>query len=206
MSRLWIIGAGGHGCVLAELALRVGSWDSVGLLDDKQNRPALDIGLGVLGTSDMLESSQLPGDSFLVGLGDNRSRLNLLRSLNSTSSAVTLVAPEACIAPSCTLGPGSVVMPGAILQSGVSIGEGCILNSGCVVEHGVTLGDGVHVSPGACLGGDVSVGDCSWIGIGASVVHGVAIAADIVVGAGGVVVDSLSVSGTYAGVPVRRLS
>ena len=206
MGRLWIIGAGGHGCVLAELAHRMGAWNSIAFLDDYREQPALDLGFEITGDSGTLQSRSRSEDSFLIGLGENRRRLELFRCMRSVCSPTTLVAPEACVAPSCTIESGSVVMPGAILQAGVRIGEGCILNSGCVIEHGVTLGDGVHVAPGASIGGDATIGDCSWIGIGASVVHGVTISNDIVVGAGGVVAESLVQSGTYAGVPVRRLN
>ena len=206
MSRLWIIGAGGHGCALAELADRVGSWDSITFLDDQRVRPALDIGHEIAGKTHLLNCSTGSGDSFLVGLGENRIRLELLRTMRSSCSISTLIAPEACVSPSCAIGPGSVVMPGAILQTGVTIGEGCILNSGCIVEHGVTLGDGVHVAPGARIGGDVTIGECSWIGIGASVVHGVSMSEDILVGAGGVVVESITQPGRYVGVPARRLN
>ena len=205
MDQLLIIGAGGHGCVLAELAQRIGSWASIKLFDEHREQPALQIDLEVFGKSSAFKSAARPHDFFLVGLGENRRRLELLLSLRSFCQAATLVAPEAHVSPSCTIGTGTVIMPGAIVQTGVKIGEGCVLNSGCVVEHGVTLGDGVHVAPGACIGGDVTVGECSWIGIGASVVHGVSIASDVVVGAGGVVVESLSEAGTYAGVPTRRL-
>lgn len=205
MGRLFIIGAGGHGCVLVELAQRTGSWTSIALLDDQREQPALEIGIDVSGTSSELESLVHPGDCFLIALGDNHRRIQLLHSLRSTCSPATLLDPGAHLSPSSTIGAGSVVMPGAIVQPGAVVGEGCILNSGCIVEHGVTLGNGVHVAPGACIGGDVTIGDCSWIGIGASVVHGVSIAADVVVGAGGVVTESLSESGTYAGVPARPL-
>ena len=205
MGRLFIIGAGGHGCVLAELAQRTGSWASIALLDDQREQPALEIGIDVSGTTSEIESLVRPGDGFLIAVGDNRRRIELLHSLRSTCSPATLLDPAAHVSPSSTIGAGSVVMPGAIVQTGAVVGAGCILNSGCVVEHGVRLSDGVHVAPGACIGGDVQIGACSWIGIGASVVHGCTITDDVVVGAGGAVVESLVKPGTYAGVPARML-
>ncbi|MAJ45809.1 MAG: hypothetical protein CBC35_00645 [Planctomycetes bacterium TMED75] len=210
MSQLFIIGAGGHGCVLAELASKfVGDlradWTTVILLDDQRNRPALEIGIAVSGKSSELKTSVGTGDSFLIGLGNNRRRMQLLHTMRSSCAPATLVAPDAHVSPSCTIGPGTVVMPGAIVQTGATIGEGCILNSGCVIEHGVTLESGVHVAPGACIGGDVTIGECSLIGIGASVLNGNSISPDVVVGGGGVVTQSLHEPGTYVGVPTRPL-
>ena len=205
MGRLFIIGAGGHGCVLAELAQRTGSWASIALLDDQREQPALEIGIDVSGTTSEIESLVRPGDGFLIAVGDNRRRIELLHSLRSTCSPATLLDPAAHVSPSSTIGAGSVVMPGAIVQTGAVVGAGCILNSGCVIEHGVTLESGVHVAPGACIGGDVTIGECSLIGIGASVLNGNSISPDVVVGGGGVVTQSLHEPGTYVGVPTRPL-
>ncbi|MEE2680919.1 MAG: acetyltransferase [Planctomycetota bacterium] len=205
MGRLFIVGAGGHGQVLAELAGLSGRWESVLMLDDRDHQDRSVPDLPIVGSSADLAGLHRDGDSFLIGLGDNARRIELLRSFRRIAEPATIISPQAMLSPSCTIGIGTVVMPGAIVQTGAVVGEGCILNSGCIVEHGVTLADGVHMAPGASIGGESSIGALSWIGIGASIIHGVSIGSDVIVGAGAVVLESLESSGTYAGVPARRV-
>ena len=50
------------------------------------------------------------------------------------------------------------------------------------------------------------MGECTHIGIGACVRNNVRICKDCTIGAGAAVVRDLSVSGTYIGIPARRLT
>ena len=90
-------------------------------------------------------------------------------------------------------------MPNAVINAGAKIGEHCIINTGAIVEHDNILENYVHISVGAKLAGTVHVGRATWIGIGASVSNNLSICA------GAVVVKDITESGTYIGVPARRM-
>ena len=193
MKRLIIIGAGGHGRVVEDAS----NLDCV-FLDDN---PKLE---GVVGSIDQLNQIQKDGDMVVVAIGNNKTRMDILRKFDK---AITVIHPSAVISESSTVGCGTVVFANVVINPNSTIGRGCILNTSSTVDHDCILGDGVHISPGAHLGGNVVVGDCSWIGIGASVKHGVSIGKNVIVGAGAAVVKDIPDGVTVVGVPakVKRL-
>ncbi len=189
MSRLIIIGRGGHGRVASEIA----AVECVFLDDEQQS--------GVVGRIDDLDSIQREGDEVFVAIGDNKTRFEISQNV---SSLATLIHPTAVVSQSAIIGGGTIVCAGAIIQAGAEIGNGCIINTGATVDHDCKLGDCVHISPGAHLGGEVSVGCCTWIGINAAVIHGISIGERTMVGAGAAVVSDVASDVTVIGVPARE--
>ena len=190
MKRLIIIGAGGHGSVVADAA----NVNCV-FLDDDTSLP------NVIGTPSSLNDILVEGDGVVVAIGDNVLRNEMLAAIDN---AATVIHPTACVSPKATLGQGSVVLANAVVNVGATLGRGCIVNTGATVDHDCVLGKSVHVSPGANLGGNVRVGDCSWIGIGAAVKHEVTIGKHVVVGAGAAVINDVPDNTTVVGVPARE--
>ena len=76
MRRLFVIGAGGHGAVVADAADESGHWDEIGFLDDDESRDAV-LGFPVVGTTDKISSLAGAGAEFVVAVGNNRDRLDL---------------------------------------------------------------------------------------------------------------------------------
>lgn len=200
MNRLMIIGAGGHGKVIADSALKNGYTD-ISFIDD--NAKGVCMGFPIVGTSADLEALNDGGTDFVIGIGNNavRKRIAEKHSVNW----VTLIHPSAQLASWVTVGKGTVIMAGAIVNACAEIGDHCIINTCAVIEHDDALEDYVHVSPGVKLGGTVRVGELTHVGIGATVKNNVDICGNCVIGAGAVVVKNIEYNGTYVGVPVRKI-
>jgi sugar O-acyltransferase (sialic acid O-acetyltransferase NeuD family) len=211
MSRLLILGAGGHAKVVAETAIASGQYADVAFLDDRCSGPDLllsVLGYPVLGPLALaLETAHREQfASAAVAFGNAKARLNWIEQLDAAGYALpVLIHPTAWVSPSAQLGSGSVVFAQAAVQALVSIGVGSILNTGCSVDHDAQLADGVHICPGAHLAGEVQVGARTWIGIGASVIQQVRIGADVTVGAGAAVIRDLPDGVSAVGVPARVL-
>ena len=204
MRRLAILGASGHGKVVADAALAAG-WQVVAFYDDAWPVSSFQGPWEVVGrTAELLrDAAQLGGA--VVGIGDNAMRLAKQDELVGGGLVmVSVVHPAAVVSPLAVVGEGSVVFAGAVLNPFARLGRGCIVNTGASVDHDCELADGVHVSPGAHLGGGVRVGRASWIGIGASVKQDVVIGACVVVGAGAAVVNDIADALTVVGVPARK--
>ncbi len=198
-NRLIIVGAGGHGKVIADIALHIGYREIV-FVDDHAKGSCM--GFPIIGTSDILDTENDGQTDFVMAVGNNRIR-RLIAERHSVRWT-TLVHPGAHIATHVVLGQGTVVMAGAVINPCVTVGEHCIVNTCAVVEHDNVLADYVHISPNAALGGTVSVGAGTHIGIGATVKNNITICEDCTVGAGAVVVKDISVAGIYCGVPAKR--
>jgi len=205
MNRLLIIGAGGHGVVVAEAAADAGLWNEIQFLDDDVSANAV-LDFPVAGTVDQLNTLVDENSSVIVAIGDNRKRLSLCKEIAGRGlHLATVIHPNAWISPSATISPGTVVCAGAIVNARASLGLACIQNTGATVDHDCVIEAGAHISPGANLAGNVSVGECAWIGIGSAVNEGVQIGHDVIAGAGSAIVSDVSACETVGGVPAKRI-
>lgn len=203
MKRLAILGASGHGRVVADTAELCG-WESIIFYDDAYPGLALNGNWVVAGTSEDLMQHLATFDAVLVAIGHNRARLSKLEELLSRGASVaTLVHPTATISRYASVGKGSVVFGGVVVNAYAQIGMGCILNTLCSVDHDSVLARAVHVSPGAHLAGGVRVGEASWIGIGASIRQLIHIGDDVTIGAGAAVVRDVPDNIVAFGVPAH---
>ena len=196
LKKLIIIGASGHGKVIADIAVRNG-YEEIVFLDDDENVKEC-AGFPVIGKT--REALQLDGDK-IVAIGNPKIRERIQEDI---SGIVTLIHPDAVISRRVEIGEGSVIMAGAVVNTDVVIGKGCIINTAASVDHDCMLGDFVHVSVGSHLSGTVNVGKRTWIGAGATVSNNVNICGDCMIGAGAVVIKDIDKPGTYIGVPARE--
>lgn len=196
-----IIGAGGHGKVIADIAIRSGD-RVLGFLDDGKAGTQV-LGLPVLGpVSDYEQYSEA---AFIVAIGSANARRRVAQQLKNVRW-YTAIHPGATVsAADVTVGEGTAVMAGAVINPGAKIGCHCIVNTGAIVEHDNRICDFAHISVGAKLAGTVTVGENTWIGIGAVVSNNLSVCENCMIGAGAVVVKSITEPGTYAGVPARKI-
>lgn len=201
MNGLAILGASGHGKVVAEIAQLTG-WEEICFFDDAWPRKVNIGSWPVHGTTWNLLDALPKYDGVIIAIGDNALRWTKQEKLAyHGASLTTLVHPSSVISRGATLGPGTVVMAGAVVNVDTAVGPCAILNTGCTLDHDCRLDYAVHVSPGANLAGNVSVGPCSWIGLGASAIQGVSIGANVIIGAGAVVINDIPGGVTAKGVP-----
>lgn len=205
MKRLAILGASGHGKVVADTAECCG-WQAVEFFDDAWPELQKNGVWPVVGDTAALMRRLADFDGVLVAIGSNRIRHTKLLELRAAGAClVTLVHPSATVSRYAVIGEGAVVFAGVVVNAEARINLGGILNTGCSIDHDCLLGDAVHISPGARLAGGVQVGDLSWIGIGASVRQLVRIGERVMIGAGSAVVSDISNDVTVAGVPAKRM-
>lgn len=205
MNRLAILGASGHGKVVADCAEACG-WQQVVFFDDAWPEVSQNGHWPVAGTSEDLLAELASFAGVLVAIGSNSIRRDKLTMLEGEgASLITVVHPAAVVSQYAHIGTGSVVFAGAIVNADARLGSGSIINTGASIDHDCVLGECVHVSPGARLAGGVAVGDLSWIGIGAVVKQLVRIGESVIVGAGAAVVKDVGDSLTVIGVPARTV-
>ncbi|AOZ05350.1 acetyltransferase [Cupriavidus malaysiensis] len=205
MRKLALLGASGHGKVVADSALAAG-YSSIEFFDDAWPDRVRNGHWAISGDTEILLDALSDFDGVIVTIGDCSIRLAKTAAIRKAGGRLlTVIHPHACVSKFASLGDGSVVMAGAIVNADVTAGTATIINSGATVDHDCLLDDGVHISPGAHLAGNVIVGRCSWIGIGAAVKQGVTIGADVVVGAGAVVVSNISDHVIAVGCPASPL-
>ena len=172
MSDLLILGAGGHGRVVAETAELEGRWEKIVFLDDRIDTDMV-LGHRIIGKLDNYEQFANRYEYAIVCIGDNEKRLDLIQKLLKVGYKVTVIIhPSTSVSKYCDIGDGSVILAGAVINTNASIGKGCIINIGSCVDHDCVIGDGVHVCSGAVARSMCRVGGLSYIGAGACVKSG----------------------------------
>lgn len=198
--KLVIIGASGHGKVIADIALRNG-YGIIGFLDDNEKVKTI-LEFNVIGKIDEIDK-WADDCEFVIAIGNSSIRERIAETYNVKWA--TLVHPTVNIGLDVNIGEGTVVMANAVLNSSVTVGKHCIVNTGAIIEHDNVLEDYVHISPNATLAGTVYVGKKTHIGAGAIVRNNLSVAGEVTVGAGAVVVKDIDETGVYVGIPARRM-
>lgn len=203
--RLGILGASGHGKVVADAA-KLSGWDEVVFFDDAWPELLQNGAWAVVGDSDALLRGAKSLDGVVVAIGNNNIRQMKQRELTDLGLRfVSVIHPTACVSEHAVVGVGSVVFANAVINAFAEVGEGCIVNTGAVVEHDCVMGDFAHVSPNALLAGGVKVGSLAWVGGSASVRQLIKVGEGAVIGMGSVVTKDVQPGATVVGNPANPL-
>ena len=201
MKTLGIIGASGHGRVVADIAKKLG-YEKIIFFDDSKAGGHCSKYPIVGATQDIFRYNC----HAFVAIGNPGVRSRLMEQLEQEGKNVPiLIHPSAVVAEEAQLGAGTVVVAGAVVNPGVKIGKGCIINTCSSVDHDCMIEDYVHIAVGAHVAGTVCIGHHTWVGAGATISNNIAICADCMIGAGAVVSKHIKESGTYVGVPAKKI-
>lgn len=203
MKRLCIIGASGHGKVVANIAQKMGEYNEIFFLDDAVKGNCM--GFSVLGKTD-LAFSLLETIDIFIAIGNAEIRAKFLEALIGAGAQIPiLIHPNTSIGTNVSIGVGTVLMAGTIINPESKIGRGCVVNTASSVDHECVIDDYVHVAVGAHLCGNVKVGKYTWIGAGTTVRNNISICGQCTIGAGSVVLKDIEEPGIYVGVPAKRI-
>lgn len=162
--RLIIIGAGGHGQAVREVASALQKYfttdgkENIIFLDDRY-RAVIDkeqrYGTAVykiVGMCDKYQKYINQDTEFYPAFGDNKKRLEWEEKIvQAGGKLATIIHPTAYIAKSVVIKSGTVIFPKAIINTGCMIGSACIINMGAIIDHGCVLGDACHINSGAIV-------------------------------------------------------
>ena len=202
-----IIGASGHGKVIADIIIKSGD-NVIGFLDDNidlQNKKVF-LDKSVIGLVTDCEAIQEKNQEYLfvVGIGNNYIRKEIFEKYRL--NYYTAIHPSAIISNQVQIGKGTVIMANVVINANADIGTNCIINTGSIVEHDNKIKNNVHISPNATLCGTVEIGELTHIGASATVKNNTTICNECIIGAGAVVVKNIEEKGTYVGVPVKIIN
>jgi len=205
MNNLAIFGAGGHGKVVADIAL-ASNWQNIHFYDDSFSKNE-NVAWGIRGNYCDLLNLVGNYEAVIVAVGNNQLRWEKHSELkNAGANIATLVHPFSSVSNQVVLGVGTVIMPGVVINADVKIGEACIVNTGSTIDHDCNISEGSHICPGVNLAGSVVIGRLTFLGIGSSVCPSINIGSNVLIGAGSVVLDHVQDNLKIAGNPARFIS
>ena len=204
MNGLLIIGAGGHGKVIADIASALGKWDQIAFVDDKYPDLTQVLDWPVIGGMEDFRNHREVYPDVFVAVGDNAVRQKItIWSEEAGFHLPTLIHPRAAVSRLAVIGAGTVINSQAAVNANATIGKGCIVNTGATVGHDCVLGDFVHVAPGASLAGETVIGDGCWIGMRSAVIEQLTVGKGVVIGAGAVATRNIPDNKLVVGIPAK---
>ena len=159
--RLIILGAGGYGRTIADVAAQIGEYSKIFFLDDNSDMP------DVAGKCAEFAQFRDGQTVFYPAFGNNEGRLAWLYRLQEAGCAIpTIVHPTAYVSPTAQVECGSVILPHAIVNTNCVVKSGCIVNCGAIIDHDCVLEEGVHVCLGAIVKAENRIPKCMKIEAG----------------------------------------
>ena len=160
--RLIILGAGGYGQTVKDLAQQMNLYSEILFLDDGNNQ--------YLDCSHYLDYRY---DHIYPAFGDNQIRLEWIHRLMKNNIIVpTLVHPLAYVSPTVQLGQGCMVLPMSVINTNTVIEDGCIINCGAIVDHDCWIEKGSHICLHATIKANNRIESCTKIEAGIVVENG----------------------------------
>ena len=161
MKRLVILGSGGYGRTVADVAHQLGYTTII--LDDANPVHPLST------FSSYIDENT----SFIPAFGNNAFRIEWINRIEESSGQLaTLIHPTAYVSPTAVINSGTVILPHAIVNTDVEVGKGCIINLGAIIDHGCILEEGVHICLSAIVKGENRIEKYSKIEAGEVVERG----------------------------------
>ncbi len=153
--KLIIIGAGGYGRTVADIARQSGRYSDILFLDD--NSTAEDI----IGKCSEYINFIVPDTEIYPAFGNNEGRLQWIKKIEAAGGTVpTIIHETAYVSAEATVEYGTVVLPKAIINTGVTVKQGCIINCGAIIDHGCVIEEGAHICLGAIIKAENRIPKC----------------------------------------------
>jgi sugar O-acyltransferase (sialic acid O-acetyltransferase NeuD family) len=190
-----LIGAGGHA---QEVRAHVGSFTMKCFVDDEYWRE---------NNNHILPLSQFDPTEYevMIAIANPQSRYEMSTKLPGNTKYFSYIHPSAQILSPVSIGHGSFIGANCVLTCNIQIGNHAILNRAVHIGHDCIIRDYFSAMPGVIISGDVKIQDKVYIGNNASVKEKTIINESITIGSNATVVKDLIESGTYVGVPVKKI-
>ena len=142
----------------------------------------------------------------IVAVADSKDRADIVAKLPKETKYFTFIHPSVHIMDdNIQVGVGSFIGANSILTTNIKLGNHALLNRGNHIGHDSVAGDFFSMMPNAVVGGNVTLGDNVYLGSCSNVREKINITSDVLIGMNAAVVKDITESGTYVGVPTKKI-
>jgi sugar O-acyltransferase (sialic acid O-acetyltransferase NeuD family) len=146
------------------------------------------------------------GYMMIVAVADSKDRADIVARLPKETKYFTFIHPSVHIMDdNIEVGEGSFIGANSILTTNIKLGKHALLNRGNHIGHDCIIGDYFSMMPNAVVGGNVTIGDNAYLGSCSNIREKINITSDVLIGMNAAVVKNITESGTYVGVPAKKI-
>lgn len=210
MKDIVIFGAGGFGREVQWLIERLNErsleWNILGYIDDRVEIGTEVDGYSVLGGIEWLLECEI-SLAVACAVGNSEIRKGIIDKISENENVFfpNLIDPSVLMSVRVNMGVGNLICAGTILTVDIEFGDFNIINLDCTIGHDASLASFVVIYPSVNISGNVEIGEGCEIGTGTQILQGKVVADGVIIGAGSVVTKDIMESGTYVGVPARKI-
>ena len=204
MTKLAIIGSGGHTRSSTNLLLNYFDGNDIGIYDEsfvKDSKQEMVNFIPLIGSIKDIKLNQ----GVFLSIGDNSLRKKYFLKFKDQIIKDTIFHSNSLQEEDVEFGISNQIFAYSYINSQVRIGSNNIINTSAIIEHEVVLGDHNHISVGVKICGRSTIGNMCLISAGAVVVDNIFICDNTIIGAGSVVIKDIKEAGTYVGNPAKRI-
>jgi len=200
--KILIFGCGGHARSVVNVIREIHGLENVMLVDENAKEKEV-----ILGCKTECKYNLDEQDAFIVAIGENNNRKIIYENLREKHKGhcISIISTHANIGMDAEVGYGTFIAQDVHIGSQAQIGDNTIINTGSVIEHEVIIGNHSHIAPHATVCGRSKIGNNVFCGAGSTVIDKINICDDVIIGAGAVVINDITESGTYTGVPAKKM-
>ena len=193
--KLGIIGAGGHGKVVGDIALSL-NYNQIFYFDDiNKSKEIKFLGNYAGKVNKINEYKAIP---FIIAIGDNNKRKDIFFELiKKEYKIISLIHPSSFVSKYAKIGKGTAVMPKTVINASTKISNSCIINTSSSIDHDCSINSFCHICPGVNIAGGVKIGKMSFIGIGSKIIQNIRIGSNVTIGAGTILYKDISSNTKY---------
>lgn len=201
-SNIIIYGCGGHARSVINVICETNIKKEILLVDHNARDDET-----ILGFKTQRQYMLNANDDYIIALGDNNTRAQLYHKLSDMQlgHCISVISTFAHLGLNTKIGLGTFVAPNVYIGPQATIGNNTIINTGSIVEHEVSIGNNTHIAPHATICGRTKIGNNVFCGAGSVIIDNVFICDNVTIGAGAVVKENIVESGTYVGIPTRKI-
>ena len=142
----------------------------------------------------------------MVAVADSKHRYDIVQRLPKETKYFTYIHPTVLImSDDIKIGDGTFIGAYSILTTNINIGNHALLNRGNHIGHDTNIGSYFSAMPGAIVSGNVTIYDMVYMGTNSSIKEKLSIHSLVTIGSNAAVVKNIKSSGTYVGVPVKKI-
>ena len=164
-------------------------------------------------SDDYLVDGTLPLSSFdpeeyevMVVIAEPKTRKKIVESLPKKTKFFSFIHPTTLILDkNIKIGDGSFIGAHSILTTNIIIGDHSILNRANQIGHDSIIGNYFSAMPGSIISGNCTIGDEVYLGTNSSVKEKINISNNVIIGLNSGVVSNINDSGTYVGLPAKKI-
>jgi len=142
----------------------------------------------------------------VVAIGDPKDRSDMIQKLPKNTKYFTYIHPTVItLGNDIEIGEGSIICAGCILTTNIKIGKHAHLNLQTTIGHDCRIGDHFTTAPGVKVSGNCKIGDMVYLGTNSSIKEKITVSKLTTIGSNATVVKDIQESGTYVGVPAKKI-